>query len=340
MLRGLCTSVAAAALCISAPADCKTVDAAALPGVEVSDTLVSKVQSAIGADTPRLRRLFSELHHDTRVGRVEALRAAVIGNELLALGLDVEFGAEGTEVVATLRHGPGPTLLYRADTGADIAPPPRSKRAVAGANEQPSEHRCGYDAQLVWMLGMVKALTALPSEWEGTLVLVAQPTRLLREGSPTLKASSSTRALPRPDLVLAISAGPAPVGSVLAVRGARPSGAAQVGVTLSRFGIYTVPEYLDQVSRLATGLTQHYGLPDGTAFGYLLVGVAEPTLAASSPAQFDAAAFYDLMSPSRADFAAIPLGAKLAAVAVLELLKKQTIDAPQGNGSGWTPHDY
>ena len=340
MLRGLCTSVAAAALCISATADCKTVDAAALPGVEVSDGLVSKVQSAVGADTSRLRRLFGELHQDTLVGRVEALRATVIGNELLALGLDVEFGADGTEVIATLRHGPGPTLLYRADTGANIDPTPaRSRRAGARASEPPSEHRCAYDAQVVWMLGMVKALVSLPSEWEGTLVLVAQPTRLLVQGGPTSRASSGARELPRPELVLAVSAGPAPVGSVLAVRGSRPSGATQVGVTLSRFGVYNVPEYLDQVSRLAAGMTQHYGLPDGAAFGYLLVGVAEPTLAASSPAQFDAAAFYDLIGPARADFAAIPLGAKLAAVAVLELLKKQPV-APDRNGSGWTPHNY
>jgi hypothetical protein len=365
VLRSVRVLSAVAGLCVSPGADGKTVDATATTRSGLADSTLNEVRTVVSSDTPHLRRLFSELHEDTQAGHVEALRAAVIANELVALGLDVEFGTDGSEVIAVLRQGVGPTLLYRADTGADLtaqagsgstgpaiagsaASAATAASAVAGAvsSALPAaalEHRCGYDAQIVWLLGMAKALVALRSEWSGTLVVVAQPTRRLVQGGPLLKATTASpaRQLPKPDVVMALNAGTAPVGSVLSVRGRRTVHSEQVGVTVGRYGIYDRPDYADDVSRLAAGTMQLYGFPEGGAFGYLVVGVAEPSLAASSPDEFDAAPLFELQGPTQVDFAAIPLGAKLAAVAVLDLLKRKPPNASvERSRLNWTPHRY
>jgi hypothetical protein len=353
LLRSAVALVAVAGVCISVEAPCKTLEAAVAQEPELPDATLTEVRSAVGSDTPRLRRLFSQLHADTQVGHVEALRAGVIANELLALGLDVEFGADGTEVIAALRHGAGPTLLYRVDTGADLGvtehgipmvssahppapsqPPPSAEPAAA------TEHRCGDDAQVVWLLGMVRALVALRSEWSGTLLVVAQPTRHLMEGGPTLEVSAdgSSRHLPRADLVIALTAGTAPVGSVLALRGRRAVQNERLGVTASRYGVYGSPAYVDDVSELASWTLQLYGLPEAAAFGYVVVGVTPQSLAASMPDEFDSASFFERTRPAEVDFAAIPLGAKLAATAVLDLLKKPASGVRKG--ASWAPHPY
>jgi hypothetical protein len=355
MRRSACALTAVAGLCVSAGAECKTLEAAVAQGAMLPDATLTEVRSEVGSDTPRLRRLFSQLHADTQDGHVEALRAGVIANELLALGLDVEFGADGTEVIATLRHGAGHTLLYRADTGADLGvaehgiptvsrgrPSTASEPAPSADLAAATEHRCGDDAQVVWLLGMVRALVVLRSDWSGTLLVVAQPTRHLIEGGPTLKTSAdgSSRQLPRPDLVIAVAAGTAPLGSVLTLRGRRPVGNERFGVTASRYGVYGSPAYVDDVSQLASWTLQRYGLPEDAAFGYVVVGVTPQSLAASMPDEFDAAPFFEQATPADLDVAAIPLGAKLAATAVLDLLKKPAGAGVLGKGSSWTPHQY
>jgi hypothetical protein len=311
----------------------------------------SKAGAAIAADAGALQRLYRALHDDSRAGHIEARVAGTIASELLARGFEVAFGADGTEVVATMGNGPGPVLLYRTDTGRDVlaasTPQPAGSRASDGARAR--RHRCGHDAGITWMLGMARALAVLRDEWAGTLVLVSQPTRLLG-GVPSLtKPGGDARRIPKADMVLAMSAAPSPLGSVLSVRGQRRAGSDAADVVVSRIGAYEAPRHAERVASLVASTARLYGLPDSAMFGYLLVGIAPRELgeldaadAEIEAAELDAAATGP-GATSELDPGAIPLGTQLATVVVLELLDKERAargKRPAVPGRGWTLHHY
>jgi len=304
----------------------------------------SKADAVIAADAGALQRLFRALHEDSRAGRVEARVAGAIASELVGRGFEVSFGADGTEVVATLRNGPGPVLLYRTDSGRDVLVPPEQQPpgGAGGEGVLTNPHRCGHDAGITWMLGMARALATLRDDWSGTLVVVSQPTRLLGSVPSLKKVGAEERIVPKADMVLAMSAAPSPLGSILSVRGQRRTGSDTAEVVMSRIGAYEDPRHAERVASLAAATTRLYGLPQDAIFGYLLVGIARRELeeldADIGPTELDpAGAVYEI------DPAAIPLGTKLATVAVLELLDKASparSQRPAASGRGWTLHHY
>lgn len=338
-------------------AHAKKVDVQVSPTPLAIGPSADKANTAIGGDTPRLLRLFRELHEQTQWGRIEAQLAGAIASELAALKFDVAFGADGTEVVATLHNGPGPTLIYRAETGGDriTLPGPMARaRHLALAPSTHNTHHCGFDANVTWMLGMAKAVTALRTEWSGTLVLVSQPTRLLGASEPVIDRNDSGRRVPKPDIVLALSATPAPLGSILSIRGQHRPGADTADVAMGRTGAYEAPQRLEQVTRLATSTTNRFGLPDDGFFGYLLVGIESGEQPAGSESdqrpdpgdtdgsELDPSALAEA-DGAGLDLAAIPLGTKLATVAVLELLAKAKPVRQKKHSAPaleWTEHNY
>lgn len=299
----------------------------------VADALVGKVQGTVSRDAARLLRQFRQLHEGTQTGRVEAALAGALGIELSILGFGVEIGIDGTEMVGILRNGPGPTLLYRVDTGADILGP------------APTEHRCGADVQAAWALGLARALTQLRAEWAGTVVVAAQPSRLITRGGPNLRGAGQLdpSRWPRPDFSIAVLAAGSPIGSVLRVQGLRQAGSEAVDVAISRTGIYAEEPNIEASTDLAAATTRAYGSSEDVPFAYLLVGISAASPAApaagGTPAPLDAN-----VSPEeslRVDLGALSLGAKIAAVAVLELLRPAPrLEAKKGNSLGWTPHNY
>jgi hypothetical protein len=352
------------------------VDMSVAPAIAPS---ANKASAVIKADAVALQRLFRSLHQEARAGRVEARLAGTIASELLGRGFEVAFGSDGTEVVATLSNGPGPVLIYRADTGSDVvvASQPLARdiaaaevpplTAAAGGSPGdvgalPSQPRSAQQVGITWMLGMARALTALRDEWTGTLVLISQPTRLLGS-TPTLRRSGAEeRLVPRADMVLALRAASTPLGSILSVRGQRRGGSDTADVVMSRIGVYEAPRHAERVASLAASTTRLYGLPENAFFGYLLVGIAprstaeiDPTegdLAEGEPAEHDGAALDPALlepgvlepgsSDAEVDLAAIPLGTRLATVAVLELLDKTSPHRKKAapSGRGWTLHPY
>jgi hypothetical protein len=298
-----------------------------------ADALVGKVLRTVRRDSGRLLRQFRDLHEGTQAGRVEVTLAGAIGIELSTLGFGVELGVDGTEVVGILRNGPGPTLHYRVDTGADIS-------AAAPA------HRCGPDAQTAWALGLARALSQLRAEWGGTFVLVAQPSRLIRRDGPALRGEGrlDPSRWPRPDFVVALLAAATPIGSVLRVQGLRRRGSSEVEMAVSRAGVYGEAANAEAATEVAATLARTYGTLENVPFAYLLVGLAEPSLEAETSTTEQGAAPDEPSGGEAAahvDLEAIPLGVTIAAVAVLELERPRLeVEATKGNSLGWSDHHY
>jgi len=342
-MRGLFNWVMVCAALAPAPGLAKTVDAVTAAAPQQASASVSKASSAINDDSARLLRIYRELCAQPRQAGAAASKAATLAAELGGHGFEVRIGPDRTQVVAILRNGDGPTLVYRADGGprveAPARPPKRERRARSPRELTPGGER-GYpgDANLTWMLGMAKALAALRADWAGTLVLVSEATQ--REDEPEPAATERTEArlpLPAPDVVLAFGASSAPLGSMLGVRGRRRPGTDSVDVSMHRFGVYEGTPYRDSGRELAAATIRRYGVPDDAIFGYVLVGIADRKQVSDAPSVLESAPFGE-EDAVPLDLAAIPLGAKVATVAVLELLAKPKPRPSDANQ--WTLHQY
>src|SRR5688572_25280654 len=311
----------------------KTVETPYTSSSATADALVGKVQGTVSRDAGRLLQQFRQLHAGTQTGRVEAALAGALGIELLTLGFAVELGVDGTEVIGILRNGPGPTLLYRVDTGADITGP------------APTEHRCGADVQVAWALGLARALTQLRSEWAGSVVIAAQPTRLITRGGPTLRGAGQLdpSRWPPPDFSVAVLAARSAIGSVLRIHGLRQAGSEVVDVAISRTGIYADEPNVEASTALAAATTRSYGSSEDVPFAYLLVGVgaASPEPPARGEASAPRGGDESLAAAARVDLGALPLAARTPSVAGLGLRRPAPrLEARKGNSFGWTQHHY
>jgi hypothetical protein len=82
-------------------------------------TGVEKAVTAVDADTERLTTIFKDIHQHPELGIMETRTAGIVAKELQSLGFDVKTGIGKTGVVAILKNGSGPTVIYRADMDAN-----------------------------------------------------------------------------------------------------------------------------------------------------------------------------------------------------------------------------
>jgi metal-dependent amidase/aminoacylase/carboxypeptidase family protein len=93
-----------------------------------------------------------------------------------------------------MKNGEWPVVMFRGDmdcnavreaTGLRYASTKtvRRKDATGKDEEVPVMHACGHDAHTTWLLGVAKAVAGSESDWQGTLVLVAQPAEELILGA-------------------------------------------------------------------------------------------------------------------------------------------------------------
>ena len=98
---------------------------------------------------------------------MEVRTANILTTHLNSLGFEVKTGIGKTGFVGSLRNGPGPVVMYRADldanavgkaTGLEYASKVRIKQS--DGIEVPVGHMCGHDAHVVWIMGVASAVTA------------------------------------------------------------------------------------------------------------------------------------------------------------------------------------
>ena len=119
-------------------------------------------------------------------------------------------GIGKTGVVAILKNGPGPVVMFRGDMDAlpvreQTGLPYASKvtAATATGGFVPVMHACGHDAHVTFLIGVAKVMQELKGEWSGTLVLVAQPAEELVEGARAMVKDGLYDKAPKPDVLIA-----------------------------------------------------------------------------------------------------------------------------------------
>jgi amidohydrolase len=230
-----------------------------------------RLLSVIDQDGDRLINIFKDIHQNPELAFMETRTAEIVAKELQALGYEVKTGIAQTGVVGILRNGDGPTVMYRADmdalpveetTGLSYA---STTRAVNDDGEEvPVMHACGHDAHTVWLLGLAKAMAELKSDWNGTLVLVAQPAEEVIKGAKAMVADGlyTTQGVPVPDYLLGMHSAPGPTGLVASAPGRQTAGSDQIDVVFKGIGGHGSSPHLakDPILMTAHAITQYQSI--------------------------------------------------------------------------------
>ena len=202
------------------------------------------IKNSVAQDENRLLSIFKHLHANPEHAFMEHETAALVADELNKHGFEVHTGIAKTGVVGILKNGDGPVIMFRSDMDAlpikeetDLAYKSTAIKKDRFGNELPVMHACGHDAHTTWLIGMAKQLAERKSDWQGTLVLVAQPAEELIEGATAMVNDDLYKIAPEPDMIIsAHTMAVIPADSVGIRDGRRMAGTDQIDVTLYGVG--------------------------------------------------------------------------------------------------------
>jgi hippurate hydrolase len=210
----------------------------------VNAQTAAQVKQLAYADSARLAGIYKDLHQNPELAFMEVRTSAIIAKELKALGYQVVAGIAKTGVVGIFKNGTGPVVMYRADmdglpvkerTGLAYACTKTGKKE--DGTETPVMHACGHDAHITWLMGIAKIMMSLKNEWQGTLVLVAQPAEETVTGAKAMVADNMyDKGVPVPDFLFGMHTKAIAVGKVENGYGARFAGTDQLDVTFTGIG--------------------------------------------------------------------------------------------------------
>ena len=155
--------------------------------------------------------LYEDLHQNPELSYKEFETAKKLSTLLGDLGYEVTEGVGGNGVVASLKNGPGKTVLIRADmdglpvkekTGASYASKKKSTNQVG--QEVFTMHACGHDIHMTVLLGTAEYLIQNKEKWSGHLILVLQPAEEVSGGARNMIKDGLFKKWPRPDFNLAL----------------------------------------------------------------------------------------------------------------------------------------
>ncbi|MCK8047056.1 amidohydrolase [Shewanella sp. 1CM18E] len=160
---------------------------------------------------PQLEALYTHLHQHPELSYQEQATSARMAKELRELGFKVTEKVGGYGVVGLLKNGEGPTVMIRADMDAlpiteETDKPYASKVKVLNANNQEVGvmHGCGHDIHMTSLIGTAQQLVANKENWQGTLMMVAQPAEEVGGGAKAMLKQGLFTDFATPDYVLGL----------------------------------------------------------------------------------------------------------------------------------------
>ena len=171
-----------------------------------AQTLEQRVRTAL----PSLIETYRTLHATPELSTQEVRTSAFLADRLRALGYEVTYpfgrykepGTTCYGVVAVLRNGAGPTVLFRSDMdGLPVA----EQTALTYASQNAGVmHACGHDVHMTTLIGTAKMLADLKSQWRGTVILVGQPAEEIVRGAEGMLAAGLYEKFGTPDYAVAL----------------------------------------------------------------------------------------------------------------------------------------
>ncbi len=237
----------------------------------------------------KLRDLFLYFHQNPELSTMEYKTSARLADELASLGYTVHRNVGGTGIVALLKNGEGPLVMFRADMDglpveekSGLAYASRAKQIDPNGNVVFVMHACGHDVHITSLVGTAQIMADRRDEWRGTLMLIGQPAEERVMGAAAMRADNVWRRFGQPDYAMAFH-----------VTSAMPTGMLGASVDSPYSGADTVDIYITGVG--AHGASPHRGVDPIVLGSQIVMGlqtVVSRTLPPRRPGVITVGAFH------------------------------------------------
>ncbi len=149
----------------------------------------SPMDELIESDLDYLVEFYKERHQQAEISLEEKETAKALADEMRQIGFEVTEGVGGYGIVAMLRNGEGPQILYRTDMDAL---PMQEKTELAYTSQLTTMwngekvgtmHSCGHDMHMATWLGTARVMASTKDQWSGTLMFIGQPAEEIGAGA-------------------------------------------------------------------------------------------------------------------------------------------------------------
>jgi hippurate hydrolase len=183
---------------------------------------VGSLEDNIDRAMPALSALYLKLHQAPELSLQEKQTSKVIAGQLKALGFDTTENIGGYGVVGLYKNGQGPTVMIRTDTdGLPIVEQTGKTYASKvttldnNNNQVGVMHGCGHDIHMTSFIGTAEQLMQMKQQWQGTLMMVAQPAEEVGAGAKAMLKAGLFERFAKPDHILGLHVSAAlPAGKI------------------------------------------------------------------------------------------------------------------------------
>ncbi|WP_404393844.1 M20 family metallopeptidase [Pseudoalteromonas phenolica] len=169
------------------------------------------LNKSVQQSLPKLNQLYLHLHQNPELSYQEEQTGKRLAKELKQLGFEVTSNVGGYGVVGLYKNGNGPTVMIRADTDGlpiveQTGKPYASKVKVLDKhnNQVGVMHGCAHDIHMTSMIGTAEQLMKHKDQWQGTLMMVAQPAEEVGGGAKAMIKEGLFKQFAKPDYVLGL----------------------------------------------------------------------------------------------------------------------------------------
>lgn len=209
-----------------------------------ASSLDSSLALSVSKALPELEKLYLHLHQHPELSYQEKATGQRMAKELSALGFEVTDNYGGYGVVGIFKNGDGPTVMIRADIDGlpiieQTGKPYASVVTTTDADNQSVGimHGCGHDIHMTSLIGTAEQLVKHKSDWQGTLMMVAQPAEEVGGGAKAMLAQGLFTEFPTPDFVLGLHVSASvPAGKVAIAPGYALANVDSVDITIKGKG--------------------------------------------------------------------------------------------------------
>ncbi|MBB1355707.1 M20 family metallopeptidase [Pseudoalteromonas sp. SR45-5] len=160
---------------------------------------------------PAIEKFYLDLHQSPELSYHEQKTGKKIADRLTQLGFKVTSNVGGFGVVGIYKNGEGPTVMIRTDTdGLPIIEQTGKSYAskVKVIDEHGAKvgvmHGCGHDIHMSSFIGTAEQLIAHEKQWQGTLMMVAQPAEEVGGGAKAMLSEGLFSKYAKPDHIIAL----------------------------------------------------------------------------------------------------------------------------------------
>lgn len=160
---------------------------------------------------PAIEKFYLDLHQSPELSYHEQKTGKKIADRLTQLGFKVASNVGGFGVVGIYKNGEGPTVMIRTDTdGLPIIEQTGKSYAskVKVIDEHGAKvgvmHGCGHDIHMSSFIGTAEQLIAHKKQWQGTLMMVAQPAEEVGGGAKAMLSEELFSKYAKPDHIIAL----------------------------------------------------------------------------------------------------------------------------------------